>query len=266
MAAPKPPNLGPAIDSATSAASAATSAISSAIPSGADIGQFIREQRQNAKLSLRRLADDTGVSNPYLSQIERGLRKPSAEILQQLAKGLRISAEQLYVQAGLLEDRGTSQALEAAIVSDVTINERQKRVLLDIYASFITENRAAEGNGGEPAEGAAPASGTAKTSKKSTKKAAKRTTKKSTKKAAKAPAATPGRTRKAAAKAGKATSSATAKAKNAVSRGRSTTKASKSSKATKTAKTAKTSKSTKSSRTSAPAAPSSHASPATRSH
>ena len=145
MAAPKPPSLDSATSAASAAASAATSAISSAIPSGADIGQFIREQRQHAKLSLRRLAEDTGVSNPYLSQIERGLRKPSAEILQQLAKGLRISAEQLYVQAGLLEDRGTSQALEAAIVSDVGINERQKRVLLDIYASFLTENHSADG-------------------------------------------------------------------------------------------------------------------------
>jgi transcriptional regulator with XRE-family HTH domain len=151
VTSPKPPSLDSATSAATSAASVAasaastaTSALSSAIPSGADIGTFIREQRQHAKLSLRRLAQDAGVSNPYLSQIERGLRRPSAEILQQLAKGLRISAEQLYVQAGLLEDRGTSQAVEAAIVSDPTINERQKRVLLDIYASFIAENRVAE--------------------------------------------------------------------------------------------------------------------------
>ena len=155
MTSPKPPALDGAASAAStaatsaasaaaSAASSATSALSSAIPSGADIGAFIREQRQHAKLSLRKLAQDTGVSNPYLSQIERGLRKPSAEILQQLAKGLRISAEQLYVQAGLLEDRGTSQHVEAAIVSDATINERQKRVLLDIYASFVAENRVAD--------------------------------------------------------------------------------------------------------------------------
>ena len=165
MTAPKPPSLDGATSAASSAASAAasaastaTSALSSALPSalpsglpsGADIGAFIREQRQHAKLSLRRLAKDAGVSNPYLSQVERGLRKPSAEILQQLAKGLRISAEQLYVQAGLLEERGTSQEVEAAIVSDPAINERQKRVLLDIYASFIAENRVAEQTAGSP--------------------------------------------------------------------------------------------------------------------
>jgi len=202
MVAPKAPHLGPtigpALDSATSAASAATSAISSAIPSGADIGEFIREQRQHAKLSLRRLAEDAGVSNPYLSQIERGLRKPSAEILQQLAKGLRISAEQLYVQAGLLEDRGTSQAVEAAIVSDTIINERQKRALLDIYASFVTENRSlladaeADLDGANTqVDGAAPAA--ARTpSKRAAKKAAKRAAKQSaTSKTAKKPAKKP---------------------------------------------------------------------------
>lgn len=138
MPAPKPRQ---SLDTATSAATAAASAISSALPSGVDIGEFIREQRQHAKLSLRRLAADAGVSNPYLSQIERGLRRPSAEILQQLAKGLRISAEQLYVQAGLLDDRDGSQQVEAAIVSDAAITERQKRVLLDIYASFLAENQ-----------------------------------------------------------------------------------------------------------------------------
>lgn len=182
-------SLGPALDSATSAASAATSVAStafSAIPSGADIGQFIREQRQHAKLSLRRLAEDAGVSNPYLSQIERGLRKPSAEILQQLAKGLRISAEQLYVQAGLLEDRGTSQAVEAAIVSDVAINERQKRALLDIYASFVTENHSTENHPTDDAPGKA-SDGTR--AKKSTRNAARKTARKSpTKRTAKAAA------------------------------------------------------------------------------
>jgi transcriptional regulator with XRE-family HTH domain len=162
VTAPKPPSLDGATSAATTAASAAasaassaTSALSSAIPSGVDIGSFIREQRQNAKLSLRKLAQDTGVSNPYLSQIERGLRRPSAEILQQLAKGLRISAEQLYVQAGLLEDRGTSQEVEAAVVSDSTITERQKRVLLDIYASFVAENRVADHVAPPAADGSA---------------------------------------------------------------------------------------------------------------
>ena len=120
------------------------------------------------------------------------MRKPSAEILQQLAKGLRISAEQLYVQAGLLEDRGTSQALEAAIVSDVEINERQKRVLLDIYASFVTENHSAD-DGDAATHGVAHASApvatkrpsdvaTATSGEESTRSAAKKTS--STRKAA----------------------------------------------------------------------------------
>ncbi len=199
MAAPLPPSLGsslgPAIGGAHSAASAASSVLSSAIPaaipSGADIGEFIREQRQSAKLSLRRLAQDAGVSNPYLSQIERGLRRPSAEILQQLAKALRISAEQLYVQAGLLEDRGTSQAVEAALVSDVAITERQKRVLLDIYASFLAENEALAAAASVTSQSAAVASPPAKkTAKKTTKRAAKKATKKATKKAAKTSRAT----------------------------------------------------------------------------
>lgn len=104
------------------------------------IGEYIREQRQQAKISLRQLADSAGISNPYLSQIERGLRKPSAEILQQIAKGLRISAEALYVQAGILEDRPDDTAVPAAILADVSISERQKQVLLDIYGSFRKEN------------------------------------------------------------------------------------------------------------------------------
>jgi transcriptional regulator with XRE-family HTH domain len=104
------------------------------------VGDFIKEQRVTAKLSLRRLAKEAGVSNPYLSQVERGLRKPSAEILQQLAKALRISAETLYVQAGLLEDKGANPALESAVLNDPALNERQKRVLLDIYASFLAES------------------------------------------------------------------------------------------------------------------------------
>ncbi len=179
MAAPRPPSLGPAIGTAQSAASA----LHSAIPSGADVGEFIREQRQGAKLSLRRLAEEAGVSNPYLSQIERGLRRPSAEILQQLAKALRISAEQLYVQAGLLEDRGASQAVEAAIVSDTVINERQKRVLLDIYASFVVENGAAASAPAPDDQAPAPAKKPAKkTTKRAVKKTAKKPAKKTTKK------------------------------------------------------------------------------------
>lgn len=107
---------------------------------GAAIGEFIREQRQQGQVSLRQLARLAGVSNPYLSQIERGLRKPSAEILQQIAKGLRISAEQLYIRAGFLEFREGNQELVAAILSDEDLGERQKQVLLDIYESFRREN------------------------------------------------------------------------------------------------------------------------------
>jgi transcriptional regulator with XRE-family HTH domain len=108
--------------------------------SAATIGDFIREQRQQGQVSLRQLARLAGVSNPYLSQIERGLRKPSAEILQQIAKGLRISAEQLYVRAGILESREGNQELVAAILGDADLGERQKQVLLDIYESFRREN------------------------------------------------------------------------------------------------------------------------------
>ena len=106
----------------------------------AAIGEFIREQREQAEVSLRQLARLAGVSNPYLSQIERGLRKPSAEILQQIAKGLRISAEQLYVRAGILESRAGNPGLVAAILADNGLAERQKQVLIDIYQTFCREN------------------------------------------------------------------------------------------------------------------------------
>ncbi|GAB7031784.1 helix-turn-helix transcriptional regulator [Streptomyces sp. NPDC021749] len=107
-----------------------------------NLGEFLREQRRTAQLSLRQLADAAGVSNPYLSQIERGLRKPSAEILQQLAKALRISAETLYVQAGILDERRGLDGVEVqtAILTDPALNERQKQVLLQIYESFRKEN------------------------------------------------------------------------------------------------------------------------------
>jgi transcriptional regulator with XRE-family HTH domain len=108
--------------------------------SGAAIGDFIREQREQAHVSLRQLARLAGVSNPYLSQIERGLRKPSADILQQIAKGLRISAEQLYIRAGILETREGNPELVAAILADEGLGERQKQVLVDIYESFRREN------------------------------------------------------------------------------------------------------------------------------
>ena len=103
------------------------------------IGEYIRQQREQAKISLRQLASAAGVSNPYLSQIERGLRRPSAEILQQIAKGLRISAEALYVQAGILEDRRPDSGVRAAVLADPELTERQKQVLLEIYDSFRRE-------------------------------------------------------------------------------------------------------------------------------
>ncbi len=105
-----------------------------------DLGDYIREQRSSARMSLRQLARLAGVSNPYLSQIERGLRRPSAEILQQIAKALRISAEALYVQAGILEERFSDSDVPVAVLGDPGLTERQKQVLLEIYESFRKEN------------------------------------------------------------------------------------------------------------------------------
>jgi transcriptional regulator with XRE-family HTH domain len=105
------------------------------------IGDYIRQQREQAKISLRQLAQAAGVSNPYLSQIERGLRKPSADILQQIAKGLRISAEALYVQAGILEDRPGDSGVRSALLTDPQLTERQKQVLIEIYESFRKESQ-----------------------------------------------------------------------------------------------------------------------------
>ena len=105
-----------------------------------NLGDYIREQRNSANVSLRQLAKLAGVSNPYLSQIERGLRKPSAEILQQIAKALRISAEALYVQAGILDERYGDSDVQAAVLGDAMLTERQKQVLLEIYESFRREN------------------------------------------------------------------------------------------------------------------------------
>ena len=105
------------------------------------LGEFISGQRRAAQLSLRQLAEQTGISNPYLSQIERGLRKPSAEVLQQLAKALRVSAETLYVRAGILNpDDHPATSVEMAVLADMAITERQKRVLIDVYISFVKEN------------------------------------------------------------------------------------------------------------------------------
>lgn len=120
------------------------------------IGSYIREQREQAKISIRQLAQAAGISNPYLSQVERGLRRPSADILQQIAKGLRISAEALYVQAGILDDKEGDATVTEAIMADKELTERQKQMLIDIYESFRKEVRAdAETDaGGASSEGA----------------------------------------------------------------------------------------------------------------
>lgn len=106
------------------------------------LGSFIREQRDQAQMSLRQLAQAANVSNPYLSQVERGLRRPSAEILGRIASGLRISAETLYVQAGILDQRDGDETVTTAIAADQTLTERQRSTLLQIYAAFQAENRA----------------------------------------------------------------------------------------------------------------------------
>ncbi len=104
------------------------------------LGDYLREQRRGAQLSLRQLAAQAGVSNPYLSQIERGLRRPSAEVLQQLAKALRISAETMYVRAGMFDaDDEQERSVHLAVLSDPGLTQRQKQALLDIYDSFRRE-------------------------------------------------------------------------------------------------------------------------------
>jgi transcriptional regulator with XRE-family HTH domain len=107
------------------------------------LGEYLKEQRVSARLSLRQLAEQAGVSNPYLSQIERGLRKPSADVLQQIAKALRISAEQLYIRAGIVSpEDGVGGSVELAVLSDTGLTERQKQSLLDVYSSFLALNGA----------------------------------------------------------------------------------------------------------------------------
>lgn len=130
MARIKPPNLGESLGS---------------------LGEFIAAQRRAAQLSLRQLAEQAGVSNPYLSQIERGLRRPSAEVLQQLSKALRISSEQLYIRAGILDPQDHhATTVEMAVLADTAITERQKRVLIDVYASFVRENARVEEDNPSP--------------------------------------------------------------------------------------------------------------------
>ncbi len=116
-----------------------------------DLGDFIRDQRKTAQISLRQLARQAGVSNPYLSQIERGLRKPSAEILQQIAKALRISAEVLYVQAGILDERSSDNDVVVSILADASLTERQKQVIIEIYDAFRKENSTYDLNPESPA-------------------------------------------------------------------------------------------------------------------
>lgn len=111
-----------------------------------DLGEFIRDQRRTARLSLRKLSELAGISNPYLSQIERGLRKPSAEILQAIARALQISSETLYVRAGFLEERETDEDLVGDILRDRTITESQKQALVEIYRSFQREQTEEDGS------------------------------------------------------------------------------------------------------------------------
>ena len=127
---------------ATAAAEAST--VASSVPAvGSQVGEFIRSQRSAAQVSLRELARTAGVSNPYLSQVERGLRKPSAEILGQIARGLKISAETLYEQAGILDRRSGNPDTVAAIRSDSALSERHKAVLLELYETYVREHLAA---------------------------------------------------------------------------------------------------------------------------
>jgi transcriptional regulator with XRE-family HTH domain len=161
-------------------------------PLGGDsLGDYLREQRQSAKLSLRQLSELAGVSNPYLSQIERGLKKPSAEILQQLAKGLEVSAESLYVRAGILDERHGHPAevpdTRAVIGADPRLTDRQKSALLDIYDSFVGGDAAPTSRDRKaaapraPGRKAAPASRTPRSSSAgSSTSTSKRTTKTST--------------------------------------------------------------------------------------
>ncbi|VXB66896.1 helix-turn-helix domain-containing protein [Nocardioides sp. AX2bis] len=111
----------------------------------AGLGEYLKEQRLDSRLSLRQLAEMTGVSNPYLSQIERGLRRPSAQVLQQLSKALRVSADQLYARAGIVGlDDSTGVTVENAVLNDPLLTERQKQSLLDVYSSFLALNAQAE--------------------------------------------------------------------------------------------------------------------------
>ena len=116
-----------------------------------DLGAFIRDRRRDARLSLRRLSELAGISNPYLSQIERGLRKPSADILQQLARALHLSAETLYVRAGILDPQDDESNLERAILRDTTLTDPQRQALLEVYRSFQREREPGDERDGNAA-------------------------------------------------------------------------------------------------------------------
>lgn len=104
-----------------------------------DLGDFVREQRRLGQMSLRRLSELSGISNPYLSQIERGMRRPSAEILQQLARALEVSSETLYVRAGILDPEARTSTVIEAVRRDPELTEQQKRTLIHVYESFRAE-------------------------------------------------------------------------------------------------------------------------------
>lgn len=146
---PDPMGLGPTTPDLSSKPDASETKPSQAKSSEAkssEIGEFIRGQRQRANLSLRRLADRAGISNPYLSQIERGIRRPSAEILKRLSRALSISAETLYSRAGLIEAGGQPLPVVDAIEADAVLSPRQKQVLLDLYRTLVSADSLQEGN------------------------------------------------------------------------------------------------------------------------
>ncbi|MCH8611977.1 helix-turn-helix domain-containing protein [Arsenicicoccus dermatophilus] len=132
---------------------------------GSDLGAYLREQRVAAQLSLRQLSELAGVSNPYLSQIERGLRRPSAEILNALATGLQVSAESLYVRAGLLDDeavRAPRSDVVAAIEADPALSPRQRAALVDRYRQMVDPSGSSAGRARTQAAGSADGSTTAR--------------------------------------------------------------------------------------------------------
>jgi transcriptional regulator with XRE-family HTH domain len=160
------------VASAAASAAAEASTVAASVPAvGSQVGDFIRNQRSAAQVSLRELARSAGVSNPYLSQVERGLRKPSAEILSQIARGLKISAETLYEQAGILDRRSGTAGTVAAIRADTALSERHKAVLLELYETYAREHAthlAAFGAASVAPERAAPDSAMTPTSQEET--------------------------------------------------------------------------------------------------